>query len=125
MATTPANGTLTTALRAAYDRINRIDAVGLHGDILRRDALRVIIELAHAHGVEVGTTQPTAVALPDRSIVATTDRVFIKRIHGVGTPAFESYWLAAESYAIGLPSSEIQTLLDTGAGRVMRIGDGQ
>ena len=115
---------LDQVLRDAYDRINNVEAYGMHGDILRRDALRPIVDLALANGVDLDGQRPTAVSLPDRSIVATRSGVHIKRVRGVGTPGFESYWLGAESYAIAMDDAFIQQMLDSGEARILRVGEG-
>lgn len=47
----PTEHAVGVALRAAYDRLNKVDAITMHGDIARRDALTVIIDLARENGV--------------------------------------------------------------------------
>lgn len=64
-------------------------------------------------------------ALPPRSVVATGDRVWIKREAATSprSPFYETWWIEATTYAIQTGDRDIQRFLDTGEARVLRVGD--
>jgi len=69
----------------------------------------------------------SARALPRHSIVAGSDRVWIKRSnedrHPKGTPFYETWWIEATTYAVQVDNREIQQLLNSGEASVLRRGD--
>lgn len=131
----PPKHAVAEVLRAVYTYINVIDAVTPDGDIQRRDALRVVVDVATAAGVQVGlgyigagtgaAVVFTAAGLPAGSIVATAERVMIKRVAHDGTPWRDESWVAAETYAVPMRNRVVQELLDNGTARVLRVGSGR
>jgi hypothetical protein len=60
--------------------------------------------------------------LPVNAIVATADRVWIKREtdDDPRSPFYETWWIEASTFAIQVPDREIQMLLSCGEAEVLR-----
>lgn len=66
-------------------------------------------------------------ALPVNAVVATEDRVWIKRSNArtnpAGSPFHETWWIEATTFAIQVDDLAIQRLLNSGDAQVLRPGD--
>jgi hypothetical protein len=68
------------------------------------------------------TTAVNVRALPVGAIVATDDRVWIKREtdDDPRSPFYETWWIEASTFAIQVPDREIHMLLNDGEAQVLR-----
>lgn len=65
-------------------------------------------------------------SLPVGSIVATASRVWIKRESrdNPASPFYETWWIEATLYSIPVDERSIGEMVQSGAARVLRMGDG-